>query len=127
MPNETGSKEPHETAIGDGESCVYVSEGDELVHYVLDSRVPALLRRSSVTLPAIVQSGCRHSTLERLYIASSKGGFAADFQQSDEHYLTAFEIAPTGALTQFGESRPLPYRPVYISRPRWLSHPRRLQ
>lgn len=94
---------------------MYASEGPELIQYDLDSTVPALVRRSATTLPAVVQAGCRHSTMERLYIVSSNAGYAANFTPSDEHFLSAFEITGTGGLAPIGETVSLPHRPVDVT------------
>ena len=102
-------------------SRVYASEGELLVHYDFDTTGPSLVRRASVALPAFVQAGCRHSTMELLYIASSKGGYAAE-EPVEEHYLSTFRIEHTGALTQVGDALPLPHRPVYIALDRASSH-----
>lgn len=114
MPDEI-DEEARDTASSAKESRVYASKGEILDHYALDPTAPALVWRSSVTLPAPIQSGCRHATLDCLYIASSKGSYLTWENPVQEHYLTAFRIEPSGELTQMSETITLPYRPVSIA------------
>jgi 6-phosphogluconolactonase len=95
--------------------ALYASVGPELTQYDVDVESAALVRRSSVTLPANVHYAWPHATGRYLYVASSDsapGGGSA----GDRHHVTAFRIEPaSGALTPHGQSISLPTRPIHLT------------
>jgi 6-phosphogluconolactonase (cycloisomerase 2 family) len=92
---------------------VYASEGENLIVYDLNPANATLARIWSITLPAFVQAGSFHSARHHFYVALSKGGYAAT-NPIEEHYLAAFKIETTGALTLLDDYIRLPSRPVHI-------------
>jgi len=104
-----------------GKAVVYASLGDELVQYDLDVPAAALTPKSSIKLPAQIQAAWAHPTQPFLYVASSNGGWMAT-PPRDEHFLTAFRMSSSGALTRVGQSVPLKYRPCFMCLDRDGSH-----
>jgi 6-phosphogluconolactonase (cycloisomerase 2 family) len=95
--------------------ALYASVGPELTLYDVDVEAAALVRRSTVTLPANVHYAWPHVSGRHLYVASSDSapGLGA---AGDKHHVTAFRIDPaTGALTPHGEPIPLPTRPIHMT------------
>ncbi len=95
--------------------ALYANVGPDLTHYDVDVASAALIRQSTVTLPARVQYAWPHVSRRYLYVASSSSapGYG---QTGTEHHITAFRIDPTsGALTPHGEPIRLPTRPIHMS------------
>lgn len=91
--------------------ALYTNVGPVLTHYDVDVANAELIKRDSVTLPAIVQYCWPHRNRRYFYVASS-----ANTAGSNEHHLTAFKIDPaTGALTQIGDPIRLPVRPIHMT------------
>ena len=91
----------------------YASIGPALHLFELDVEGAALLKRSTVTLPANVQYCWPHPSRRVLYAASSNGGPAL---AGDKHYASALLIdRTTGALAPHGNPANLPSRPIHTS------------
>jgi 6-phosphogluconolactonase len=98
---------------GSDRVALYVNVGRELMHYDVDIANAALIKRSSITLPSVVQYGWPHSSRRYLYVAC---GISNNQQQSAEQYLAALRIDPlTGELSMHGEPVQLPARPIHVS------------
>ena len=96
-------------------TALYANVGPDLTHYDVDVAGAALIRQSTVTLPARVQYAWPHVSRRYLYVASSSSapGYG---QTGTEHHISAFRIDPTsGALTPHGEPIRLPTRPIHMS------------
>jgi 6-phosphogluconolactonase (cycloisomerase 2 family) len=95
--------------------ALYASVGPELMRYEVDVEQATLVKRESVTLPAIVQEGWAHPSGRYLYVTWS------DFQGGTEsggsqHGVTTFRIDPaTGRLQPHGRGAPLPSRPIHAT------------
>lgn len=95
--------------------ALYANVGPELTHYDVDVEACALTRRGTVTLPAKVQYVWPHANRRFLYVSTSDAASGLG-PQGTCHHVTGFRIDPeTGALTQHGESIPLPHRPIHHS------------
>ncbi len=98
-----------------GKVVLYASVGAELTRYEVDVEQAALVKRESVTLPAVVQEGWAHPSGHYLYVtwsdlqtASKPGG--------SQHGVTAFRVDPaTGQLHPHGRPAPLPSRPIHAT------------
>ena len=91
--------------------ALYTNVGPELIHYDVDVANAELIKRDSVTLPAIVQYAWPHRNRRYFYVASSENK-----PGSTVHHVTSFNIDPaTGALTQIGEPIRLPARPIHMT------------
>lgn len=94
----------------------YASAGPELTLYGVDVDAAALIRRSTVSLPANVQYAWPHPSRQYLYVVSSNGGAGSTGIKGDKHYASAFKIDPaTGALTPHGAPQMMPSRPINTS------------
>jgi 6-phosphogluconolactonase len=94
-----------------GKTVLYASIGPALTLYDLDG--DALVKRSTVTLPANIQYAWPHPSRKFFYIVSSNGGPGA---AGDKHHASALRIDPaSGALTPHGEPQALPSRPIHTS------------
>src|SRR6185503_4489298 len=82
----------------------YSAVGPELTLYDLDVAGAALIRRSSLTLPANVQYAWPHPSRRYFYIVSSNGQpGGGDAPRGSIHVLNAFQINPaSGVLTPLG-------------------------
>lgn len=101
---------------------LYASAGAELAQYDVDAAGAALVKRSSIWLPANIQYAWPHPSRKYLYVAWSDGGAsvtapgAATFPRGKNHGVTAFRIDPhSGALQQMGQPVLLASRPIHIS------------
>jgi 6-phosphogluconolactonase len=95
--------------------ALYASVGPELTQYDVDVEAAALVRRSTVTLPANVHYAWPHASGRHLYVASSDSAPGVGVA-GDTHHVTAFRIDPaTGALTPHGKPIPLPTRPIHMT------------
>jgi 6-phosphogluconolactonase (cycloisomerase 2 family) len=95
--------------------ALYASVGPELTQYDVDVEAAALVRRSTVTLPANVHYAWPHASGRHLYVASSDSAPGVGVA-GDTHHVTAFRIDPaTGALTSHGQPIPLPTRPIHMT------------
>ena len=95
--------------------ALYANVGADLTHYDVDVAGGALIKRSTVTLPAGVQYAWPHASRRYLYVAtsSSASGYG---KPGTEHHVTAFRIDPaSGALTPHGEPIRLPTRPIHMT------------
>jgi 6-phosphogluconolactonase (cycloisomerase 2 family) len=92
---------------------VCVSLGEELTLYALDVEAAELTARGTAQAPAYVQAAWAHPVQPWLFVASSSGGPLSP-NPVDDHFLTAFRIAPSGEMTQIGDSVRLDHRPVHI-------------
>lgn len=95
--------------------ALYANVGPVLTRYEVDVANAALTPRESVTLPASVQYCWPHRDRRHLYVASSSGVPGSE-QAGNQHHVTAFSVDPTtGVLSQIGEPRPLPFRPIHLT------------
>jgi 6-phosphogluconolactonase (cycloisomerase 2 family) len=98
-----------------GKVALYANVGADLTNYDVDVAGAALIKRSTVTLPAGVQYAWPHVSRRYLYVASSSSASGYG-KAGTEHHVTAFHIDPaSGALTPHGKPIPLPTRPIHIS------------
>lgn len=96
---------------GSGKAVYYASTGPLLTLYDLEG--DALVKRSTVTLPANIQYAWPHPSRKYLYIVSSNGGPGV---AGDKHYASALRVDPaSGALAPHGEPVALPSRPIHTS------------
>ena len=65
---------PASKTSGSGKVVLYAAVGAELAQYDVDLDGTALVKRSSVTLPANVQEAWPHPSKRYLYVAWSNGG-----------------------------------------------------
>ena len=96
----------------------YASVGPELSSYDIDVDGAALLKRTSMTLPANVQYAWPHPSNRFLYVVSSNGGprFDGSYAAGEKHLASAYRIDRfSGALQPHGEPQALPSRPVHVS------------
>ena len=94
-----------------GKTVFYASLGPALTLYDIDGE--ALIKRSTVTLPANIQYAWPHPSRKYFYIVSSNGGPGVP---GDRHFANALRIDPvSGALTAHGEPKALPSRPIHTS------------
>ena len=100
---------------GSSRVALYASVGPTLTHYDLDVSGAALIRRSSVTLPANVQYGWPHVSRQYLYVASSNSSPGRGGVVGDSHHVSAWRIDSSGALTPHGQPIPLPSRPIHLT------------
>jgi 6-phosphogluconolactonase len=94
--------------------ALYASVGPELTLYEVDVAAATLTRRESVTLPANVQYAWPHASRRFLYVASSDGGSGMGAPGAT-HHVSAFHIAPDGALAPHGAPIRLPTRPIHLA------------
>ena len=91
----------------------YASIGTGLALFDLDVEAAALIKRSSVTLPANIQYAWPHPSRRYFYVVSSNGGPGV---AGDTHCANALLIDPaTGALRLHGNPASLPSRPIHAS------------
>jgi len=106
---------------GSGKVVLYAAVGAELTQYDVDVDGAALVKRSSVTLPANVQEAARHPSKQYLYVAWSNGGPSnlppdSAAPSGSQHGLTAFRIDPaSGALLPHGQPASFPSRPIHVT------------
>ena len=94
-----------------GKTVFYASIGPMLTLFDLDG--DALIKRSSVTLPANIQYAWPHPSRKDLYVVSSNGGPGV---AGDKHFASALRVDPaSGALGPHGQSQMLPARPIHTS------------
>jgi 6-phosphogluconolactonase len=94
-----------------GKTVLYASIGPVLTVFDLDG--DALVKRSSVTLPANVQYAWPHPSRKYFYVVSSNGGPGA---AGDKHFASALRIDPaSGALSPHGQPQMLSARPIHTS------------
>ncbi len=94
-----------------GKTVLYASIGPVLTLFDLDG--DALVKRSSVTLPANVQYAWPHPSRKYFYVVSSNGGPGA---AGDKHFASALRIDPaSGALSPHGQPQMLSARPIHTS------------
>ncbi|HEX2826017.1 MAG TPA: beta-propeller fold lactonase family protein [Burkholderiales bacterium] len=91
---------------------LYAGVGEELTHYELDVAGAALLKKSSVTLPANVQYVWPHPSRRYLYVTTSD---RVRGQEGEKHDLVTFRIADDGSLEQVGTPMRLPHRPIHVT------------
>ncbi|MGP8245857.1 MAG: lactonase family protein [Bryobacteraceae bacterium] len=95
-------------ATAPGRTVLYAAVGPELTQYDLDPNNDTLIKRGSVTLPAIIQEAWPHPSRKYLYVAwsGSRG----------QHGVSAYRIDPaSGALVEDGKPVSLAWRPIFIS------------
>src|SRR6266404_8578011 len=95
--------------------ALYANVGADLTHYDVDVAGAELIKRETLTLPAVVQYAWPHASRRYFYVASSSSapGYAA---AGTEHHVTAYSIDPaSGALTPHGAPIRLPTRPIHMS------------
>jgi 6-phosphogluconolactonase len=96
-----------------GKTVLYASIGPELTLYGIDVDGGALVKRTSVAVPANIQYAWPHPSRKYFYIVSSNGGPNV---AGDKHLANAFRIDPaSGALTPHGQPQALPSRPIHTS------------
>jgi 6-phosphogluconolactonase len=94
-----------------GKTVLYASIGPALTLFDLDG--DALVKRTTVTLPANIQYAWPHLSRKYFYIVSSNGGPGV---AGDKHYASALRIDPvSGALTPHGQPQLLASRPIHTS------------
>jgi 6-phosphogluconolactonase (cycloisomerase 2 family) len=101
-----------ERRVPRGAAALYAGAGAEFAHYEVDVANATLVKRGAVTLPANVQYAWPHHSGRYLYVASSNGGPG---KSGDQHYVSAFRVAASGALTAHGAPVPLPARPLHLA------------
>ena len=105
-----------------GRGVLYAAAGAELTQYDIDTENAALVKKSSIRLPANVQYAWPHPSRKYLYIAWSDGGASAaapgatTVPSGKLHGVSAFRIDPrSGALQPMGQPVSLPARPIHLS------------
>src|SRR5438552_17174911 len=94
-------------------TALYSSVGGDLTLYSMDVDDASLVKRNTVTLPAIIQYAWPHPSRQYLYVVSSSGGPGV---ASNQNFAHAFRIdSATGALTPHGQPQNLPSRPIHTS------------
>src|SRR5579864_9119522 len=112
---------PGGKAAGAGKVVLYAAVGAELTQYDVDVDGAALIKRSSLTLPANVQEAAQHPSKRYLYVAWSDGGPSnlppdSAAPSGSQHGLTAFRIdSTTGALLPHVQPASLPSRPIHVT------------
>jgi 6-phosphogluconolactonase (cycloisomerase 2 family) len=102
-----------ESGGGAGKLALYANVGPELTHYDVDVGDATLTRRGTVVMPANVQYAWPHASGRYLYVTTSDSASGVG-QAGNRHHLTALRIDPaSGALSQHGDSVPLPSRPIH--------------
>lgn len=103
-------------------AVLYASAGAELAQYQIDLDQAALLKKSSIRLPANVQYAWPHPSHKYFYVVWSDGGAsytapgATAVPRGKVHGLGAFRIDPgSGALQAIGSPVSLPSRPIHMS------------
>jgi 6-phosphogluconolactonase (cycloisomerase 2 family) len=92
---------------------LYTNTGCEMQHYFLEMAEAALVPRSSISLPSIVQCAVPHVSNRVMYVACSSQRMEPE---SPRHCLIAMLIdAQTGCLHTHGEPVPLPARPIDLT------------
>jgi len=101
---------------------LYASAGAELTQYDVDAEGAALIKRSSIRLPANVQYAWPHPSRKYFYVAWSDGGASAAapgraaVPRGKLHGVSAFAIDPrSGALQPLGQPVLLVARPIHLS------------
>ncbi len=95
--------------------ALYANVGEVLTRWEVDVDNATLAARESVTLPAGVQYAWPHKSRRYLYVATSSSASGTG-PTGSEHHVTAFKVDPAnGALTQHGDSIPLPVRPIHMT------------
>ena len=95
--------------------ALYANVGADLTHYDVDVAGAALIKQSTVTLPAGVQYAWPHASRRYLYVATSSSASGTG-PAGTEHHVTALRIDPaSGALTPHGEPIRLPTRPIHMT------------
>jgi 6-phosphogluconolactonase (cycloisomerase 2 family) len=117
----TLESKPGGKAAGAGKVVLYAAGGAELTQYDVDVDGAALIKRSSLTLPANVQEAAQHPSKRYLYVAWSNGGPSnlppdTAAPSGSQHGLSAFSIDPaSGALLPHGQPASLPSRPIHVT------------
>ena len=97
----------------------YASTGPELALYGLDVAAATLTRKSAITFPANVQYAWPHPSGKFLYLVASNGqppsGPTGAAGGDKNHYAIACKVAADGSLTEHGERKLLPVRPLHVS------------
>ena len=99
-------------------SAFYSGVGGQLTQFEVDFADAALSKRASVRLPGGIQYAWPHPSRRYLYVATSSGGVGiapVPGFPPNEHYLTAFRVAPSGELSPHGDPVKLRQRPVHTS------------
>ena len=95
--------------------ALYANVGAQLIHYDLDVKGAALVRRRAIMLPESVQYAWPHASNRYLYVATSTSARGYG-KHGTAHHVTALRIdAASGALSRHGESIRLPTRPIHIT------------
>jgi 6-phosphogluconolactonase len=96
--------------------ALYAAVGPDLTHYDVDVEGAALVRRSTVSLPANVQYAWPHASRRYLYVASSDSASGAGGFVGNMHHVSAFAIDPaSGTLAPHGTPIALPTRPIHMT------------
>jgi 6-phosphogluconolactonase len=110
------------TQPASGKLALYANVGPELTHYDVDVDALTLTRRGTVTCPANVQYVWPHASRRFLYAATSDSASGMG-PAGTRHHVTGFRIDPaSGALSQHGQSIPLPHRPIHMATDRDSGH-----
>ena len=100
-------------------NCAFYSGvGGQLTHFDVDFDAAALTKRAAVTLPGGIQYAWPHPSRRYLYVATSTGGVGiapVPGFPPDRHTLLAFQLAPSGELSPYGDPIKLRYRPIHMS------------
>jgi 6-phosphogluconolactonase len=99
-------------------SVFYSGVGPELTPYEVDFDAATLTKRASVRLPGGVQYAWPHPSRKYFYVVTSTGGVGiapVPGFAPNEHYLSAFRVAPSGELSALGSPIKLRQRPVHMS------------
>jgi len=110
------------TQPASGKLALYANVGPELTHYDVDVGALTLTRRATVSCPANVQYVWPHASRRFLYAATSDSASGMG-PAGTRHHVTGFRIDPdSGALSQHGQSVPLPHRPIHMATDRDSGH-----
>lgn len=97
-------------------TIIYAALGNELARYELDPEPMTLTKSGTLKLPENLQFAEFHPCGCILYAVSSNAGSGTTGASGNRHLMSAFKIdAKTGALYPWGESIPLPERPIHMT------------
>lgn len=96
-------------------AALYVSVGPDLTLYGISKSGAELSPVQTVSVPAPIQYVWRHPKQPWLFVASSNRFFVPGSDDKQHHVTTFAMDRRTGRLTQLGEPRLLPSRPINIT------------
>ena len=97
----------------------YASAGPTLTRYSLDVSSAVLTPQETITLPANVQYAWPHPSRRFLYVVASNtqpgSGPMGATGGDKNHYAIAFAVGAGGKLSEHGQRRLLPSRPLHVT------------